>query len=506
MEDRRTGPEVGRDFEDAFRTLLPERLSRPDVGGNVGATEPIDRLLGIADQKQRAGANAKRPPAGIGGGALRLAAEPPEDLGLNRIGVLELVDEDVGEAFGECPAHVLVVAQQVARGEDQVVEIEQRRGTLVAAKSFHHRHEEPDEIVQHPSGDGLPQHCPRLAAPRVTHLRRCVQPIPVGLGEAGASGRVYPLGLLPVAPKVPGGGAKHGTGLREQQRNEIAGTLVCRVEVHHPGQLGEAACDDAGVVLRDIGVVHEGGEVVRRVLERFEEWCRISLPRVAGDLPMTAQTGQNFVYQPDRPAGVLQHQLLQQTTGVARKRFAQPRIDNLSEDEVRLIAIHDGSAGIGVRFDRVGLDQALTESVNGRAGHLVDRFRRGGKMASLTFGEAIRQRCLQLGRNASGRQRLDELVHSQEKLAGGELSERHRGDGPGRHAFCEHDGDAARHDRGLAGAGPCLDQERTVMDGDGGAPGVVVRECFPRCGHHGTSQMCAPSPRRAAAATPLRLQ
>ena len=61
-------------------------------------------------------------------------------------------------------------------------------------------------------------------------------------------------------------------------------------------------------------------------------------------------------------------------------------------------------------------------------------------MASLTFGEAIRQRCLQLGRNASGRQRLDELVHSQEKLAGGELSERHRGDGPGRHAFGEHDG------------------------------------------------------------------
>ena len=294
--------------------------------------------------------------------------------------------------------------------------------------------------------------------------------------------------------------------MREQQRNEIAGTLVCRVEVHHPGQLGEAACDDAGVVLRDIGVVHEGGEVVRRVLERFEEWCRISLPRVAGDLAMTAQTGQNFVYQPNRPAGVLQHQLLQQTTGVARKRFAQPRIDNLSEDEVRLIAIHDGSAGIDVRFDRVGLDQALTESVNGRAGHLVDRFRRGGKMASLTFGEAIRQRCLQLGRNASGRQRLDELVHSQEKLAGGELSERHRGDGPGRHAFCEHDGDAARHDRGLAGAGPCLDQERTVMDGDCGAPGVVVGQCSPRCGHHGTSQMCAPSPRRAVTATPLRLQ
>ena len=294
--------------------------------------------------------------------------------------------------------------------------------------------------------------------------------------------------------------------MREQQRNEIAGTLVCRVEVHHPGQLGEAACDDAGVVFRDAGVVCKGGEVVRRVLESFEEWCRISLPRVAGDLAMTTQMDQDLVDQPDRPTGVLQHQLFEQTTGVAGEGFAQPRIDNLPEDEVRLIAIHDGSAGIDVRFDRVGLDQALTESVNGRAGHLVDRLRRGGKMDSLTFAETIGQRRLQLGRDGSGRQRLDELVHPQEKLAGGELGERHRGDGLGRHAFGEHDGNAPRHDRGLAGAGPCLDQERTIMDGDGGAPGVVVRECFPRCGHHGTSQMCAASPRRAVAATPLRLQ
>ena len=104
VEDRRTGPEIGRDFEDASRILLAERLSRPDVGGNIGATEPIDRLLRIADQKQCAGANAKRPPVGIGGGALRLAAEPPEDLGLYRIGILELLDEDVGEpsADQEC--------------------------------------------------------------------------------------------------------------------------------------------------------------------------------------------------------------------------------------------------------------------------------------------------------------------------------------------------------------------------------------------------------------------
>ena len=44
--------EVGSDVQEA---ALADGSAGEDVGGHVGAAEPVDRLLGIADQKQRTG-------------------------------------------------------------------------------------------------------------------------------------------------------------------------------------------------------------------------------------------------------------------------------------------------------------------------------------------------------------------------------------------------------------------------------------------------------------------
>ena len=52
-----------------------------------------------------------------------VAGQEEGDLRLDRIGVLELVDEDVGEAALEVAAAVYIVSQEVARPDEQVVEL-----------------------------------------------------------------------------------------------------------------------------------------------------------------------------------------------------------------------------------------------------------------------------------------------------------------------------------------------------------------------------------------------
>jgi hypothetical protein len=85
----------------------------------------------------------------------RLATQPPEDFGLQGIGVLELVDEDMGETLPQRPAHGVMVAQQVARGENQIVEIELGAGALVVAIALQDRTRFVDQRRQGMAGGGL---------------------------------------------------------------------------------------------------------------------------------------------------------------------------------------------------------------------------------------------------------------------------------------------------------------------------------------------------------------
>ena len=91
------------------------------IDGDVGAAEAVDRLLGIADDEEAAGLRLRLAPVGL---ARIVGGEEQEDLGLQRIGVLELVDEDALEAALEALAHAPVVAHQVARDEQQIEKIE----------------------------------------------------------------------------------------------------------------------------------------------------------------------------------------------------------------------------------------------------------------------------------------------------------------------------------------------------------------------------------------------
>ena len=99
------------------------------VDRHVGAAEAVDRLLGVADHEQAAGLGRERAPVAPGA---RRGAQPGDELGLDGVGVLELVHQDPTGAAVKVVAHVVVVAQQVARPQEQVVEVGHAVGAAVA--------------------------------------------------------------------------------------------------------------------------------------------------------------------------------------------------------------------------------------------------------------------------------------------------------------------------------------------------------------------------------------
>ncbi len=122
LDDGLDGAEVVREV--ARRRA--ERRARAQERGDVGAAEPVDGLLRIADHEQAAGIGDELVPLLLA--RVRVARrEQGREVALDRVGVLELVEEEVGVALAQAPADlpsVLGVAQHRAREHEEVVELE----------------------------------------------------------------------------------------------------------------------------------------------------------------------------------------------------------------------------------------------------------------------------------------------------------------------------------------------------------------------------------------------
>jgi hypothetical protein len=91
--DRRDRPEA-RGEVDTRRAARYEQLLDRLIGADVRAAEPVDRLLRIADDEELARRRRRVLPAANGRVRRR---QQQDDLRLQRVGVLELVHEDVSE-------------------------------------------------------------------------------------------------------------------------------------------------------------------------------------------------------------------------------------------------------------------------------------------------------------------------------------------------------------------------------------------------------------------------
>ena len=200
------------------------------VDADVGPPEPVDRLLGVADDEQlprRRPDPAPVPFRRIAGG------EQQEDLRLQRIGVLELVDEDAGEPALEVGADRVAVAHEVARLDEEVDEVEAagvalqlaeagyRRLQLVPQEGGEVRVGDPPEVLQHVHHPAVPvEH--RLPRDVVSVL--CSRPSP-----AREPVSIHQLALVD-GPAVPGPRSLPGVG-----------------ELAVAGQLDERRLDDVVV-------------------------------------------------------------------------------------------------------------------------------------------------------------------------------------------------------------------------------------------------------------------
>ena len=164
-----------------------------DVSIDIGAAEPVDRLFRIADEEQAARTQPPFEPRRIGSA---VAAQAPQDFGLQRIRVLELVDEDAWITPTEVLSHGFVAREQIAGVVEQVIEIEERRLPLVVGIEFCERVEFGDK-----SGEGGPAYaaCKSLISGVTTSimgLRRIGQLGSSRLAEPRVFCCILPLALI----------------------------------------------------------------------------------------------------------------------------------------------------------------------------------------------------------------------------------------------------------------------------------------------------------------------
>ena len=134
-EHLRCRPEVAGE---KARGRFGEAFARGEERRDVGAPEPVDRLLGVAHEEQSPGVDGHVGPRPVAVGRI---ARPEQrgQLDLDRIGVLELVDEDTAVPVAEVcarPRAVFRVAQQRACEHEQIVEIELTGGAPLGDGMF----------------------------------------------------------------------------------------------------------------------------------------------------------------------------------------------------------------------------------------------------------------------------------------------------------------------------------------------------------------------------------
>ena len=278
--------------------------------------------------------------------APRVAAQAPEDLGLQRIGVLELVDQDMREARGQRAAHRFMVAQQLARGEDQIVEIEKRSRALVVAETIHHRLHKPDELGEDARGGRLRERGPCFATRRVVAFCGGVQAIAIGLGEARALGGFAPLALLLVGAKATRGRAEIGMRAREQQPDKIGRLLRRRDCLNGFGHFQEPRRDVRGLRFIDRRLC------AARTRSRLPSAGRLAMSgsSASGASTISVRRRRRWArilwISPTVSPGILQAPFRRAVRPASpESSLPKPDFNDLGEGEVGLVAVHHAAPG-----------------------------------------------------------------------------------------------------------------------------------------------------------------
>ena len=127
FEDARSRAKIRRDPKYVVGKLGLDRVPYREVGGEIGSSEAVDGLLGIADQEKLAGSEAALLP---GTGGFVGSGQEKKDFRLHGIRVLELVHQYAQEMLAGGGPYLGILAEDFAAGKEQIVEIHHRRSPL----------------------------------------------------------------------------------------------------------------------------------------------------------------------------------------------------------------------------------------------------------------------------------------------------------------------------------------------------------------------------------------
>ncbi len=434
------------------------------VERHVGATEAVDGLLGVADQEELAGHGGCPRPCVLRG---ILGREQEEDLGLERVGVLELVDEDALEAALEVLPRAAVGLDEIAGAEEQVEEIELAGARLPLLVRGHHG----AQIVVEAGGEV-----------RVAPREGGVEPDAHGVTQRRGLG-AQPRAARGATAQAPGPLARAG----ERGELGLEAVVIARAHQLAPGHLfGEAAHFGERLgevfVARRVGLGAERAEREEIGHEAVDDG--VAIERVAtpgsGEVPVAAELPRGLAQGlPGAQAVAPARAAAEDAAHPLRRgaeRLLEPGVEAVLEEPLGLLLGHDLEEWVDARLDRKLPEHVGAERVDGAdARHLevperaIEVLPNGGRDAALVA------RPLEAGAEAE--------LH----LAGGLLGERHGDDAVEvREPGAQDRDDAVHQHGGLAGAGRCLDEEGgPEVLADASARGVVGRRGFEGLGGGG---------------------
>ena len=435
-----------RKFADRVARVAPMPLGRGEVRRDVGAAEAVDRLLGVADDEEPAGQRLQ--PGGVVARLPdRVGRQPDGDLELDRVGVLELVEQQPLVALVEAAARPVVGGQQAPRQDQQVVELERpgRRPSLgavehePAADRAHHRLAVPPprrQVVVDEAGER------GFLVAQCLQRRRATVVLPVRC-RAEAARLADPVAHEAEAGEQRADG-RRGADAGEERGDVTQGALLAVVGRHRDrGQGGDAGeqgiagrrprgRDEVDAVLDEVPVVLEVGDDAPQPVRAVEAPPRDQLHELGG-----RQAGH------DLACGVVEE-------------LVEEVLEALLDGELALQVVEHGEPRRQAGFDRQLEQDAAGEGVERADGGVVEGVEGGPP------------RCCR----GSGAELAPEAVA---ELGCRLLGERDGGDGVDRDALVDEREDAPDEGSGLAGAGTGLHEEGRAGGRADELPGRLVR-------------------------------
>ena len=427
-----------------MRATRREQLAYLAVRLDVGAAEPVNRLLRVADNEQLARNRSDRAPVAL----LRVVGrEQQEDLRLQRIGILKFVDEDVAEPRLKRAPDACVAGEQIARAQQQVDEIE-RAGALL--QSFVSRHNLAKLFAEERCEIGVGSGLERV---EIRHQRFIGRPDLVAANRAAVR-------LLTAAAR-----AANVLVLRQVDDLRLPAVRIRFAEARHGRDVVTQLANRCGVEEQRVPRRRRRAREPRDLVHASEDALQVGVPceRVAPPRACKIAPFGQLAARPanpfDRPVVVI--------AAVARPDAAPQRPPHAVRRMFQVV-VQPGTKGLvedalGARFGE-NLEQRIDASLHWPLAQEVGA--EAMNRADVRFFQplnGVRQSALLGGVSRALTQTLEVLPDAQLQLAGRFLGERYRDDLlDTRAAAREHVQDSRHQLRCLAGAGRRFDDHSLV--------------------------------------------